>query len=66
MTERSIELEIGLAADGRIVLRCSDAGVEIALSLEAARKLVGHLDQVIAVAASLPAGRRICMQEGRA
>jgi hypothetical protein len=63
-------LDIGLASDGTIVLRCYDAAVgstmEITMSVEEARGLVKHLEQVIAVAASLPAGRRISLEEGHA
>jgi hypothetical protein len=65
-----IVLDIGLAADGRIVLIFRDAGMpaetEIAMSLAEARALVAHLEQVIAVAAALPAGRGISLKEGRA
>jgi hypothetical protein len=63
-------LDIGLAADGRIVLRIRDDGLpaetEIVMSIEEARAFVRHLEAVIAVAAALPAGRRISMDEGQA
>jgi hypothetical protein len=63
-------LDIGLASDGRIVLTVHDVGLpaetEIAMSLAEARALVAHLEAVIAVAAALPKGRRISLEEGRA
>jgi hypothetical protein len=63
-------LDLGLASDGRIVLVIHDVGLpaetEIVMSLAEARALVAHLEAVIAVAASLPEGRRISLQEGRA
>jgi hypothetical protein len=65
-----VVLDIGLAADGRIVLVFHDVGLpaetEIAMSVAEARVLVAHLEQVIAVAEALPAGRRISLKEGRA
>ena len=63
-------LDIGLAADGRIVLLIHDAGLpaetEITMSVDEARALVAHLEAVIAVAAALPEGRRISLEEGTA
>jgi hypothetical protein len=65
-----VVLDIGLAADGRIVLVIRDVGMpaetEVAMSVDEARALVAHLEQVIAVAAALPEGRRISLEEGRA
>jgi hypothetical protein len=65
-----VTLDIGLSSDGRIVLRFFDEGVacesEIAMSVEEARGLVAHLEDVIRVAASLPRGKHISMGEGRA
>jgi hypothetical protein len=65
-----VVLDIGLASDGRIVLVFHDVGLpaetEIAMSVDEARALVAHLEQVIAVAAALPEGRRISLEEGRA
>jgi hypothetical protein len=64
-----VVLDIGLAEDGRIVLIVHDAGLpaetEIAMSVAEARVLVAYLEQVIAVAAALPEGRRISLKEGR-
>ena len=63
-------LDLGLTADGRIVLRIHDVGLpaetEIVMSLAEARRLVAHLADVIAVAEALPEGRRISLEEGRA
>lgn len=63
-------LDIGLASDGRIVLRLGDEGVEceteIVMSVEEARALVRHIEAVIAVAECVPAGRRISLDEGTA
>ena len=65
-----VVLDLGLAADGRIVLLIHDVGLpaetEIVMSVEEARHLVAFLQDVIAVAEALPAGRRISLEEGRA
>lgn len=63
-------VDIGLAADGRIVLSITDHDVDcetlVVMSVDEALALAAHLQTVAEAAAAIPEGRRLSLDEGRA